>query len=541
VVLGGLGLPKDKDKKAESSEGKTSNPEKRQEGEQEKKPEREKGPEQEKNPDKEKSPEQENDPETEKESTGPPKEHGQEVEMKDTKPPETQNPESGTKTSDPPKEQDPLTTPGKGAKQIGQPISSVTPLQSAQGSVGEGWIFDEELRPIRAEELPPNEFFFDKKRKAVVKREFYQEGESTAKRFKVMTDGRNKKRDEFATEIAGTLGTYAIANQVSVAALKNQLKAKNRLIKTLEARIASAAEDAKTQASGAIELAQLADRKEIEVLKTKLEKENSVIRDSRVKFGHQRDTITQLQAQLEVTESKVIDVEIVKSRAIDIRSRVSSAQQSLLNKIGEFRKDCLMVNQISENLIVKERNAEAARVVFQEAVLATNNRFSAGTPGISIAEQTRGNILLKNWEHDISLSKEQARKVTNSLEETFKNINVELVGMENGGDTGTLRQINMERISLDIKEKNERDLVEISKIDRAGMAQIDEHLIQPSTQLGTLDIVDAYMENQLPQLARDCYFAEASCQGEPSQLISQFLDKCRICTESMQRQAPGAL
>jgi hypothetical protein len=541
VVLGGLGLPKDKDKEAESSEGQTSNPEKRQEGEQEKKPEREKGPEQEKNPDKEKSPEHEEDPETEKESTGPPKEHGLEAGMKDTNPPETQNPESGTKTSDPPKEQDPLTTPGKGAKQIGQPIASVTPLQSAQGSVGEGWIFDEELRPITAEELPPNEFFFDKKRKAVVKREFYQEGESTAKRFKVMTDGRNKKRDEFATEIAGTLGAYATANQVSVAALKNQLKAKNRLIKTLEARIASAAEDAKTQASGAIELAQLADRKEIEVLKTKLEKANSVIRDSRDQFGHQRDTIAQLRAQLEVTESKVIDVEIVKSRAIDIRSRVSSAQQSLLNKIGEFRKDCLLVNQISENLIVKERNAEAARVVFQEAVLATNNRFSAGTPGLSVAEQTRGNILLKNWEHDIALSKEQARKVTNSLEETFKNINAELLGMENGGDIETLRQINMEQISLDIKEKNERDLVEISKIDRAGMVQIDEHLIQPSTQLDTLDIVDTYMGNQLPQLARDCYFAEASCQAEPSQLISQFLDKCRICTESMQRQAPGAL
>ena len=69
----------------------------------------------------------------------------------------------------------------------------------------------------------------------MVKREFYQEGESIAKRFKVMTDGRNKKKDEFATEIAGTLGVYATVNQFSVAMLKNQLKRKNRLIKTLEA------------------------------------------------------------------------------------------------------------------------------------------------------------------------------------------------------------------------------------------------------------------------------------------------------------------
>jgi hypothetical protein len=100
--------------------------------------------------------------------------------------------------------------------------------------------------------------------------------------------------------------------------------------------------------------------------------------------------------------------------------------------------------------------------------------------------------------------------------------------------------MNMEQISLDMKEKNERNLTKISKMDRENMAQIDEHLIQPSTQLDTLDIIDAYMGNKLPQLARDCYFAEASCQAEPSQLISQFLDKCRICTESMQRQAPGA-
>jgi hypothetical protein len=43
------------------------------------------------------------------------------------------------------------------------------------------------MRPIRVEELPLNEFFFDKKRKEVVKREFYQEGELTANKYKVIT------------------------------------------------------------------------------------------------------------------------------------------------------------------------------------------------------------------------------------------------------------------------------------------------------------------------------------------------------------------
>jgi predicted nucleic acid-binding Zn-ribbon protein len=128
-----------------------------------------------------------------------------------------------------------------------------------------------------------------------------------------MTDGKNKKSDEFATEIAGMLGAYASANQFSVAMLKNHLKRKNRLIKTLEARVASAVEDAKSQASGAVELAQLADKKEIEVLKTKLEQADSVIRDGRVQAGQQRNMITELQAQLKVAESEVVDIEIVKS------------------------------------------------------------------------------------------------------------------------------------------------------------------------------------------------------------------------------------
>jgi hypothetical protein len=109
-------------------------------------------------------------------------------------------------------------------KQIRDPITLVTPLQSTQGNIDAGWIFNEELRPIRVEELPPNELFFDEKRKVVLRREFYQEGELTVKKYKVMTDGKDKKNEYFTTEIAETLGAYSIVNQFSVEVLKNQLK-----------------------------------------------------------------------------------------------------------------------------------------------------------------------------------------------------------------------------------------------------------------------------------------------------------------------------
>jgi hypothetical protein len=169
----------------------------------------------------------------------------------------------------------------------------------------------------------------------------------------------------------------------------------------------------------------------------------------------------------------------------------------LLARIGEIRENCLFVNQVFENLTARERDAEAARVAFQEVVIAMNNRVSTGSPRLAIPEKTRGNILLKDWEHNISLGKEQAQKVTNSLEEAFNSIDSEMLGMDSGGDIESLVQMNVEQISLDLKEKDERDLADISQIDMVDMAQADKHMIKPSMQLSALDIISAQMEDKL--------------------------------------------
>jgi hypothetical protein len=52
--------------------------------------------------------------------------------------------------------------------------------------------------------------------------------------------------------------------------------------------------------------------------------------------------------------------------------------------------------------------------------------------------------------------------MTNSLEESFNSIEGELLGMDTGGDAKTLIQMNVEQISLDLKEKEERDSTDIS-------------------------------------------------------------------------------
>jgi hypothetical protein len=72
--------------------------------------------------------------------------------------------------------------------------------------------------------------------------------------------------------------------------------------------------------------------------------------------------------------------------------------------------------------------------------------------------------LLKAWEHNISEGKQQAKEVRNSCEETFGFIDRGLLNLDSENNTEALGQINIAKHLLNIKENEERELVEISQI-----------------------------------------------------------------------------
>jgi hypothetical protein len=86
-------------------------------------------------------------------------------------------------------------TPKQTSKQIDSLIYIVTPLQFTKRNLDAGWIFNEDLTLISVEKMPPNEFFFEQKRKVVVRQGFYQKGSVVAKKFKIMIDGKAPKRE----------------------------------------------------------------------------------------------------------------------------------------------------------------------------------------------------------------------------------------------------------------------------------------------------------------------------------------------------------
>jgi hypothetical protein len=136
-----------------------------------------------------------------------------------------------------------------------------------------------------------------------------------------------------------------------------------------------------------------------------------------------------------------------------------------------------------------------------------------GSSKLSIAEQTRGNILLKAWERNISESKGRANEVMNSCEETFSLISISFLDLDKESSVGTLGKINIAKHLLDIKENVEKEQVEISKIRQVDMAQLEKWLVQPSLQLCSIMMEDQQVGKRLPQLVKICYTFEASNQA----------------------------
>ena len=58
-------------------------------------------------------------------------------------------------------------------------------------------------------------------------------------------------------------------------------------------------------------------------------------------------------------------------------------------------------------------------------------------------------------------------------------------------------QMNVENISLDLKDKEERDLANVSQMTMVDIVQVDKCMIKPSVQLCAIDIINGQMEDKL--------------------------------------------
>jgi hypothetical protein len=101
---------------------------------------------------------------------------------------------------------------GKGSMELGSPITSLTPLQSTFGLPEMRALFVDDLTSIPIDEIPPSDYFFSRKRKAILKQKMHKREGNIVKKIKVLIDRQNLEEEDFATKVAGSMGAMATKN-----------------------------------------------------------------------------------------------------------------------------------------------------------------------------------------------------------------------------------------------------------------------------------------------------------------------------------------
>jgi hypothetical protein len=131
------------------------------------------------------------------------------------------------------------TTGQQDSTKIYSPIASLTPLQTSFENPSSELTFVGDVTPIFREEMPPSDFVFKKKQKAIMKIESHHKDGVITKRQRLVYDGKDQYSPEFAKDVAGLLGVFSTANQWSVDNLTEQLQHKCRLVEQLKNEIYS--------------------------------------------------------------------------------------------------------------------------------------------------------------------------------------------------------------------------------------------------------------------------------------------------------------
>jgi hypothetical protein len=128
----------------------------------------------------------------------------------------------------------PNTTRQQHSTKVASYIASLTPLQTSFRNPNFEITFMGDLTPIFLKEMPPSDFFFSKKRKAIVKIEYHQKDGVVNKRQRLVYEENDEDGPQFAKEVAGSLSDFSTVNQWSVENLIEQMRHKFLLVEHLQ-------------------------------------------------------------------------------------------------------------------------------------------------------------------------------------------------------------------------------------------------------------------------------------------------------------------
>jgi hypothetical protein len=427
----------------------------------------------------------------------------------------------------------PKTTEEVRSTELGAPIASLTPLQSTFGFPQLGALYVSDLEPISREEIPPSDYFFSKKRKAVLKQEMHQRENAMVKKHKIIIDGQNLEEEDFATEVAGSMGALATTNQFTVENMKARLRQRNLMIAKLQGQLKENEKRIEEGINKGLDQARAGDKQEIQSLKTSLSEMEERVQTSQM----QEEIINQLQTKLKSIEDLVIDLKVFQAQSLEVHAELEVEQQKLISKIEILQNYFHEASNSFDNIIMKEKEAKAARVALQREIICSTNEETSKTTKLSATEKIRGDIMLKVWEANIMENKRIVKEIKDDCEEVFDLLDKGSLNIGKDNCAGLLGQINIARHQLKFKEDLSEIQMEISQLKEMDVTLINRLLIQPNLKLQSIKFADKRVEDYFPKIQRKVYLFEAKEFPEPPKTSAPFLNKCIECVREKEGES----
>jgi hypothetical protein len=432
----------------------------------------------------------------------------------------------------------PETVGGTASTELGSPISALTPLQATFGNPHDEVQYVSDLEIVTRDELPSSDYFFSKKRRAILKQESHSVGNKMVKRHKVIIDGKKLHDNAFATELAGSMGAIASANMYSVENLINTIEQKSQEITQLQS---SLKENEKKIAWGikkGLEQARVKDIQDIQQSNKNLEEAKQMIKNTQEQVQSLSMENKLMQGKIISITNQVIETDQFKSKAIKICTDIQQEQQRILSNLKTIQNYFHESKKSLDVAVSKEIEVKIVKDSFQGMISNLQNEDIGQSQRLSIPEQLRGDVMLKVWETKLKEYKEVTEEVIKDCQKIFGSIEEDSLQNETNGLPKSIEEINIDCHQLKIREEFEERRTEISNIKAVNMSEIEKWMIGLCSKLERIKSTEKTIENQLPGLQKNFFSFEANEVPEVPKALVNFLERHIRATEADKESSP---
>jgi chromosome segregation ATPase len=296
------------------------------------------------------------------------------------------------------------------------------------------------------------------------------------------------------------MGAVASTNLYYVGNLRTMLQQKDQMIAELQSQLKETERSISREINKGLEQARFNDIQEIQKLKASLDEANLKIQVGRAQVLQQEEMNRQLQNKINSIQNQVVELEIFRAQALEIRTKIEKEQHEVFFKLEFIQNYFQEASKSLESILLEEREVKVARKPFQKAVTLSTKKEVRETQKLYVSEKIKGDIIIKVWEEKLAENKRITREVNDDYQGIFDLLEKASLNIGRNNCLGLLGEINIGKHQLRFKEDLEEIQVEIPQIKVINVTQIEKWIIMPNLKSKTSKFTRKIIKDHLPEL-----------------------------------------